>query len=107
MSFAHQEYILIAMLKDDNENVRNVRMANVLAHRKQVAGKSANNNDCPQSLKSSLIRSFDVPTLNLKANAYHKLANFDFYQQKPSALASLTDTEIEECLKNLCPTYTS
>ena len=29
--FAHQEYALIAMLKDDNENVRNVGEAKVLA----------------------------------------------------------------------------
>ena len=36
-------YALIAMLRDDNENVG---MAKMLAHRKQVAEESANKNDC-------------------------------------------------------------
>ena len=35
--FARQEYALIAMLGDGSENVRNVGVAKVLAHRKQVA----------------------------------------------------------------------
>ena len=39
---------------------------------------------------SSSILLFDVPTLNLEANAYYELA---------PAIASLTDREIEECLK--------
>ena len=65
------------MLGDDNENVRNVEMTKVLAHRKQVAEESANNDDCPHALSNGLIRLFDLPSLNLKANAYYKLANFD------------------------------
>ena len=65
------------MLGDDNENARNVGEAKMLVYRKQVAAKSANNYDCPYALSSSLICLFDVPTLNLKANAYYKLVNFD------------------------------
>ena len=87
------------MLGDDNENVRNVGVAKVLARWKQIAEESANNDGCRHALNSNLIRLFDAPTLNLEANAYHKLANFDSYQQQPQAIASLTDTEIEECLK--------
>ena len=45
--FAHQEYALIAMLVDDNENVRNVGVAKMLARRKQVVEESANNDDRP------------------------------------------------------------
>ena len=97
--FAHQEYALIAMLGDDNENVRNVGVAKILARRKQVAKKSANNDECPHALSSSLIRLFDLLSLNLEANAYYELAHFDSYQQKPPAIASLTDTEIDECLE--------
>ena len=66
----------VTMLGDDNENVRKVGVTKVLAHRKQVAEESANNDDCPHALNSSLIRWFDVPTLNLEANAYYELANF-------------------------------
>ena len=92
--FALQKYALIAVLGDDNENVRNVGVAKMLAHRKQVAEESANNDDCSYALNSSLIRMFDVPTLNSKA-----LTNFDSHLQKLPAIASLTDTEIEECLQ--------
>ena len=45
--FVYQEYALIAMLGDDNENVRNVEVAKMLARRKQVAEESANNDDRP------------------------------------------------------------
>ena len=65
-------------------------VAKVLPLRKQVAEKSANNDEWPHALNSSLIRLFDVPTLNLEANAYYELA---------PAIASFTDREIEECLK--------
>ena len=65
------------MMLDDNENVRNVSVAKELAHRKQAAEENANNDDCPHALNSSLIRLFDVPTLNLGANAYYELVNFD------------------------------
>ena len=72
-------------------------MEKALAPRKQVAEENANNDDCPLALNSSLIRLFDVPTLSLEANAYYELASFDSYQQQSQAIASLTDTEIEEC----------
>ena len=62
--FAQPANVLIAMFRDDNENVRNVGVAKVLALRKQVAEESANNDDCPHLLNSSSIRLFDVPTLN-------------------------------------------
>ena len=45
--FAQQEYALIAMLGDDDENVRNVGVAKMLERWKQVAKESANNDDCP------------------------------------------------------------
>ena len=68
--FAEQEYTLIAMFGDDNENVRNVGGAKMLKRWKQVVEKSANNDHCPLALNSSSIRLFDVPTLNLQAYAY-------------------------------------
>ena len=49
--FAHQEYTLIAMLGDENENVRNVGEAKVLAHQTQAAEESANNDDWPPCTK--------------------------------------------------------
>ena len=56
------------MLGDDNKNARSAGVVKALAHRKQVAEKNANNDDCPHVLNSiSSIRLFDVPTLNLEA----------------------------------------
>ena len=81
------------------ENVRKVEVAKVLALRKQVAEESANNDDRPPALNNSLSCLLDAPTLNLEANAYYELANFDSYQQQPHAIASLAGTEIKECLK--------
>ena len=46
----------------------------MLPFRKQVAEKSANNDDWPHALNSNSIRLFDVPTLKLEANAYDELA---------------------------------
>ena len=61
----------------------------MLARRKQVAKESANSDECPHAPSSSLIRLFDLPSLNLEANAYYELANFDSYQRKPPAIANL------------------
>ena len=44
--FAPQECALIAMLGDDNKNLRNEGEAKMLEHRKQVAEENANNDDC-------------------------------------------------------------
>ena len=52
--FAQPANVLIAMFRDDNENVRNVGVAKVLALRKQVAEESANNDDCPHLLHRNL-----------------------------------------------------
>ena len=64
--FAQQDYALIAMLRNNNENVG---VAKRLERWKQVVEEGANNDDCPLALNSSLICLFDVPTLNLEANA--------------------------------------
>ena len=76
------------MLGDDNKNVKSVGMAKVLAHRKQAVEESANNNDCRHVPKSSLVRLFNVSTLNLEANAYYELTHFDSDQQQLPATAN-------------------
>ena len=88
----------MTMLGDDNKNVRSVGVAKVLAHRKQAAEESANNDDGPKYWNSSLIRLFNVPTLNLETNAYYELANSDSYQQQLPTTASST-TISSNCLK--------
>ena len=82
----------MVMLGDNNKNIRSVGMAKVQAHRKQAAEESANNDDCPNVLNSSLIRLFNVPTLNLEANACYEIANFHSDQQQLPATANPTTT---------------
>ena len=77
------------MLGDYNKKVRNVGVAKMLARWKQVAEESANNDECPHAPSCSFISLFDLPSLNLEANAHYELANFDSYQQKPPAIANL------------------
>ena len=77
------------MLGDYKKNVRNVGVAKMLARRKQVAEESANNDERPHAPSSSLIRLFDLPSLNLETNAYYELANFNSYQLKPPAITNL------------------
>ena len=63
--FSQQEYALIAMSGDNNENVRNVGVAKMLECRKQVVKESANNDDCPFTLSSRLIRLFELGSKRL------------------------------------------
>ena len=53
--FAQQKYVLIVMLGDDNENVKNVGMVKMVKRWKQVVEESANNDDCPYVQRSNLI----------------------------------------------------
>ena len=94
--FAHPENVLIAMLGDDKERVRNVGVAKVLPLRKQVAEESANNDDWPHALNSSSICLFNAPTLNLEANAYYELAFVDSYLLQLPAIATLLSLQIEK-----------
>ena len=76
------------VLGDDNKNVKSAGKPKVLAHRKQAAEESANNDDCSHVPNSSLIRLFNVPTLNLEANAFYELTHFDSDQQQLPATAN-------------------
>ena len=51
--FAQQEYALIAMVGDDNENVRNAGVVKMQEHWKQVVEENANSDNCPLALNSS------------------------------------------------------
>ena len=87
--FAHPENVLISMIRDDKQSLRNVGVAKVLPLRKPVAEESANNNDWPHALNSSSICLFGVPTQNLEPNANYELASVNSYLQQPLAIATL------------------
>ena len=99
--FARQKYALIAMLGDFNENVRSVGVAKMPARRKQVTEESANNDECPHALSRSLIRLFDLPLLNLEANAYYELANSIFTRKSLQQLQTLQIQKYTNVWRNL------
>ena len=81
--FALQDHALIAMLRDDNENVG---VAKMLERCKQVVEESVNNDDCPFALISSLLRLFNVPTTNaeLESKCFIRICQFQFLPAKAS-----------------------
>ena len=81
--FGHPESILIAMLGDDDQAVRDRGVSHVLSLRK---------ND-------TSVRLFHLPTFNLQADTYYyyELADLEICQQQPPAIRHLSDSEIEDC----------
>ena len=79
--FGHPESILIAILGDDDQAVRDKGVNHVLSLRK---------ND-------TSVRLFHLPTLNLEADTYYELADLEICQQQPPAIRHLFDSEIEDC----------
>ena len=79
--FGHPESILLAMLGDDDQAVRDKGVNHVLSLRK---------ND-------TSVRLFHLPTLNLEADTYYELADLEICQQQPPAIRHLSDSEIENC----------
>ena len=76
--FADPESILITMLGDDDEAVRDKAVSQVLALRKNTS-----------------IRLFHLPTLNLKADTYYELVDMKLSQQQSPAITHLSVTEID------------
>ena len=53
---------------------------------------------CSNPPKSSTVRVFYAPTINLEAKKYYQLIDIVTYEQQPPAIEKLTDIEIEECI---------
>ena len=79
--FGHPQSILIAMLGDGDQAVRDKGVNHVL---------SLSKND-------TSVRLFHLPTLNLEADTYYELADLEICQQQPPAIRHLSDSEIEDC----------
>ena len=62
--YAHQENVLIAMINDDNLTVRELGFRHILKARQE-------SEETPRN--SSIVRQFDVPEINIKAEHYSGL----------------------------------
>ena len=103
--FAHQENVLIAMLGDNDEEIRMQGANKLLSIRGKLPSTASFDNPNEEySLKglkycdtTPTVRLFELPTLNLKANSYYKMVNLTSCHQQPPAIRHLSDSEIEQC----------
>ena len=63
--FAHLENILIAMLRDNDTETRNMGVTKVLALGKQIDEENESQVNCSDAPKNSSVCVFHVPTVNL------------------------------------------
>ena len=109
--FAHQENVLIAMLGDNDEEIRMRGVNKVLSIRGNLPSTvSFDNHDLVDSRSeeyslegakyynsASTVRLFEPPTLDLTVNSYYKMVNLTFCHQQPPVIEHLTNLDIEQC----------
>ena len=88
------------MMGDDNENVRNVGVAEVLALRKQVTEESANNDDSPHLPNSSSIRPPSPINKNALLKTAEKCLFLNFGLPKSTSLAPALVSAPHICYKH-------
>ena len=110
--FAHQENVLIAMLGDNDEEIRMRGVNKVLTIRGNLPSTvSFDNHDLVDSRSeeyslegakyydtASTVRLFEPPTLDLTVNSYYKMVNLTSCHQQPPVIEHLTDLDIERTM---------
>ena len=85
--FAHPENIMLAMLADENEEIRNAAVKKIVFLR----------NKASESAQSTNIRHFKVPKINPTSKSYHELANLDESDvEEPPLVRHFSLSEIED-----------
>ena len=109
--FEHQENVLIAMLGDNDEEIRMRGVNKVPSIRGNLPSTvSFDNHDLVDSRSeeyslegakyydtASTVRLFEPPTLDLTVNSYYKMVNLTSCHQQPPVIEHLTDLDIEQC----------
>ena len=86
--FAHPENIMLAMLADENEEIRNTAVKKTVFLRKKAISKGA---------QSTNIRHFKVPKINPTSKSYHELANLDESDvEKPPLVCHFSLSDMED-----------
>ena len=91
--YAHQENVLIAMINDDNMTTRELRFRHILKARQE-------SKETPRN--SSIIRQFDVPEINNKAEHYSGLLYWerDHQRTEPSITMVICKEELCACIRD-------
>ena len=83
--FAHPENVLVAMLGDDNEDLRRLAVNKIFAIRSKIPNVVIENDNFEGGFikpvgvfdDSSTIRKFLIPKINFMAKSYHKMVNMN------------------------------
>ena len=85
--FCHSENILLAMLADERNHVRELGCRRILAARKENSSKT--------------LRQFRVPNVNFEARDYIDLVNWNNEDRcEPPMTKHLPESELQDCVKN-------
>ena len=86
--YAHQENVLIAMINDDNMTIRKLGFRRILKARREYEETSRN---------SFIIRQFDVPEINIKAERYSGLLHWEHGHQRAEPPITMAISKEELC----------
>ena len=86
--YAHQENVLIAMINDDNMTIRELGFRRILKARRKSEKTRRN---------SSIIRQFDIPKINIKAEHYSGLLHWERDHQRTEPPITMAISKEELC----------
>ena len=91
--YAHQEKVLIAMINVDNMTIRELGFRRILKARRE-------SEETPRN--SSIIRQFDVPEINIKAEHYSGLLHWerDHQRTEPPITMAISKEELCACIRD-------
>lgn len=87
--FAHPENILLTMLFDSDENIREIATKTIV--------------DARKTERSERIRAFKKPDLNFECSVYYEMACLD--NNEPPFTIKFANTELEGCVEKLSESY--
>ena len=88
--YAHQENVLITMINDDNVTIRELGFRRILKARREFEETSRN---------SSIIRQFEVPEINIKAEHYSELLHWERDHQRTEPQMAISK-ELCACIRD-------
>ena len=92
---AHPENIILSMLADSDQIVRSQAIDIVLSSRRRKDVQTSLDENLAE--KAVTVRKFNIPEINIKADFYHKMINFEeIMTTEPSAIKSINDAAIQK-----------
>ena len=103
--FAHPENVLIAMLGDEDETIRELGVNKILSLRGLLPNfiipnegsfstDDEDSEDEPENPQSTSVRLFEKPELNVNATIYYNMVNLNNYHHQPPVIQNLSDSDI-------------